>query len=150
MKRLFSQSLAFTFGTFANAAELFCPSLSSNSHVGIPHLLNVLDQSAEFCIDIIRGLRLIGRNAKALRTALQNLVDSFIWDLAKRCVNRASILFQNGFHLPENHGLLCFAKRSEASVLERKGRVGDDFVSVDNMNEAQAFTTRASALRTIE
>ena len=150
VKRLLLQSLAFAFGTFTGSAELLSPSLSRNTNFSILHLLNVFDQTVEFRIDIIRGFRLTGTNSDAFRTALQDFVYRFFRNLAKWCVSRTSIRFEHSFHLPEYHSLLCFAKRSETSVAKRKGRVGNDLVSVDDMNEAKALATRASALRTVE
>ena len=150
VKTLFLQALPFAFGTFAGSAELFSPSLSCSSNFCILHLLNVLDQSVELRIDIICGLSLAGRYSNAFRTAFQYLINRFFRNLAKRCVCRTIVLLEHSFHLPEYHGLLCFAKRSEASIAKRKARVGDNLVPVDDMNEAQAFATWASTLRTIE
>ena len=150
MQRLLLQPLTSTFRTFTNAVELIGPFLGGNSDVRILHLLNVFDQTIELRINIVRSLCLAGRNSKPLRTAFQNLVNRFVWNFAKRCINRTSILFEHSLHLPENHGLLGFAKWREAPISKRKSWIWDDFVAVDDMYEPQTFATRASTLRTVE
>ena len=139
-----------TFRTCRRARELLCPFLSSSAGIGILQHLDVFRQAVVVYVVVIGRVGNSSRNAQALRTSIENLIHRLVRDSTQRRVQRAVVALQQCLHLPENHLVLVFSQRSDASLADGERTIRNDLVDIYQIHVAQSLAARAPTLRRVE
>ena len=139
-----------TVGTDGRAGKLFGPFLLGGGCVAVLEHLYVLHQP-------FIGGEVVGRSMEqrtlyldSLIRAVEYLVDGLFGQLVDRSLQRRFILLQQRVDLPEYHDVLILPQRDNGSFIDRQATVGDDFVDIYQVDDAQSLAAGTCPLGGVE
>ena len=144
------EPLSVALGALALGHELVCPLLCCCRLVVVDHVAQVFDDAVEGDEIVAGGVDDVFVDAYVLQRAVEYLADGVVGELGDGCLHIEAVFLQDGLNLPEDHLVLVFPERDDASFMDAQPAVGHHLGEVYLADDAQTLAVWAGALGGVE
>ena len=137
-------------GAFDGGDKLVGPFLAGSAFVILHHLLQIVDDAVVGTEVVGGGVYLLHRNLHVFERTIEYFLHRILWNLGDGCLQTETVLFEQSLYLPENHLILVFAERHDASLVYAETVVGDNLLEVYLVHLAQSLAVGAGTLGRVE